>query len=102
VYLVPTFKGKVPWKLFCDFAWRNRLRLGGWDGTVPPPGPGFVTKKAGSLSTRDWELIMRRINWNDNPFFDPTLPQLVIEKWSLGNYISYHLFEIILICLVSR
>lgn len=71
------------------------------------PGPDFILKGAGALTTCDWKLIVKRIKCVDkpevdNPFFDSTLPELIVEKWSRGNIIWHHLVETILTCLISR
>lgn len=69
------------WEGWCDFAYKNRLVLVGWDHRVQPPGPDFSLRGAGAVTTREWQRLVKRIDWKGNPFYDPDLPALNIEFW---------------------
>lgn len=53
-----------------------------WDANVMPPGPDFIVKGAGAVTTDGWHLLVRRIDWKDNPFRDPAQPTLDIIPWT--------------------
>jgi hypothetical protein len=71
-----------PWQKWCDYGWKHQLVLMNWDANVMPPGPDFIVKGAGAVTTDGWHLLVRRIDWKDNPFRDPAQPTLDIIPWT--------------------
>ena len=77
----------VPWAKWCDYGYKYRLVLVGWEDGSLVPGPDFCNKKAGGISTAGWAALKRRINREDNETYDPKEPELRIESWSEGSKI---------------
>lgn len=76
--LVEHKNSHFPWEGWCDFAYKNRLVILGWDPAIQAPGPDFSLK---SMTTSHWQSLVKRIDWKQNPFCDHSLPKLDIIRW---------------------
>jgi len=80
------FTSRFSWAGWCDYGADKGLCIYGWDAGIGPPGPDFGYR---TIRSESWHRLVTRIDWENNPFFDPSGPKLDILPWAEGmNVIS--------------